>query len=549
MSKALDNKIKLNTDFDKLGVYVTDYGAVPDGITTSTQAFTDALTAAALLGVPVLVPAGNYYIDGSGSQLLNPPTNTRIIGAGKRTTKIIFDGSAVYFEGIRTNGDGLTIEDLTIEVRPVSGQEAVAIRVLHSDIELNRVEFDGTMVYSGSFNHNAYGISLGTSGAQNNLRFYECGFTRFAFPLLKTNIATSTQDEIKYDRCRFYGNFREDISFNGPNGAITDVKVTNCHFENHGGLAAGLDAIYVALASVRGFIVSGNSFRGAVREVIHMEEACQNGVISNNDILVDIDTNGAGIAFLENDVAGLFTLPKNIIVEGNTIIKDGTLKETNTFGIWLINNGSSTFAAEQIIVRSNLIDGFGVGISGLVANDAVVEVVGNLAISCATGFLSQSTTSSWRGNTSKLCDIGIASVNGGSFEQHRFIECTTNADAQTAFPLILIDPTFIFGADSFTASETKQYILFPLSSNSRMYGIASTNVNSDTSPRYSSISNEVIYDGTSLTNTNKVTIQPSSISGSFNLTSGNFRIALFSTIILSGVRLSATIRGQVVIEI
>jgi hypothetical protein len=522
------------------------FGAVGDGVTNDTLALQNAIIAAA--GKTLVIPAGTYLVTSSAATLLSIASSCNIVGAGIDKTIIVLKGTATYFNGINVTAD-LNIENLTIKVEPVAGQSAAAIRVGGNNLYGSRVKIDGQVVHSGSFNFTSYGLLIPTTGSNENIVFENSIFTRLHFPFLKQNGSTSTQKNINYVKCIFDGNFREDLSFNSPLGEISFVKVHGCHFKNHAGNAAGVDSIYVALASVKDFSVTENTFEGTVREAIHMEETCLRGVCAQNNIKCAIVANGAGIAFLENNVTGSMTNPENIVVSSNTIHQNGTAKTATTFGVWIINNISPELAGSRLTITSNIVSNFDSGFAGETNNGAAVTVSNNLSINCAKGYTWRGATSHHlQNNVSDTCDIGVETINGGTFVRHRFVNCTTNATATTAFPVVLVSPVFEYANRSYALNETVNHILFPLAANSRVHGFASTYLNSATNPRYASIRSEVTFDGATTTVSSIFDISPSSIDTFIEEDSGNLRCRVFTSFALSDVRLTVWFDGHIVLS-
>lgn len=524
------------------------YGALGDGSTNDRTAIQAAITAGS--GKRIRIPAGTYVITDSAASLLSISGGCDIEGDGIDRTILRFVGTATYFNALNVIGAGVSLSNLTILLAPSAGNEAAAIRVAESNVSLRRVKIDGAVVYTTSLSHTAYGLLFASSGSVSNISADHCVFTRLNFPVLKSNTSTSTQDNIHITSSLFEGNFREDMSFNSPLGSMTNVRVSGCHFRNHGGIAAGQDSIYVAFASVSRFVVNGCTFEGSIREAIHVEEASRHGVISGNSIHCTFSANGAGVSILENDVAGTMVLPRNIVISGNTIRHAGTAKLSTTFGVWLINNASADNPGEAIIISDNIAQDMDVGFSGQTANGAAVLVRGNLAIGCASGFR-------WRpssalcisGNTSRECDEGVSSVNGGAYVDHRFVDCTTAADAETAFPMTLVNPRFEFSEVAFTAGETKNFVLLPLAADTRLHGFGSVYVNSDTSPRYACRRDELTFGGSSLTVSNKMSIAPSSITTELQESGGNLRCQVFSSVVIASARITAWIDGHFVVAL
>ena len=85
------------SNLDSIQVNVIEFGAVPDGITDSTQAFKDAIGTGNKV---VTVPAGNYRVD-----VIELPSNTTLIGNGKTTTYIKANDSAPIENCVVTNQD------------------------------------------------------------------------------------------------------------------------------------------------------------------------------------------------------------------------------------------------------------------------------------------------------------------------------------------------------------------------------------------------------------------------------------------------------------
>tara|TARA_R110000868_G_scaffold25649_1_gene99856 strand:+ start:1740 stop:3290 length:1551 start_codon:yes stop_codon:yes gene_type:complete len=132
-------------------VNVLDFGAVGDGVTDDTTAFTAAISAAPSTGQRIYVPAGTYLISskltlnkeillfGDGcSQTTGDDAATKILKAAGMTTALIDVTSAsvsiehIGFEGVTGNtGDGIHIKGSRCALRNVSahkmGQDGIRI--------------------------------------------------------------------------------------------------------------------------------------------------------------------------------------------------------------------------------------------------------------------------------------------------------------------------------------------------------------------------------------------------------------------------------------
>ena len=95
--KALYAEQTGNAECGGAGLCVKDYGALGDNTTDDTQAFVDAISAAAISGRKVLVPVGNYRITSS----LTIPDGVTLVGegVGSTPTGTPYNGSAIRYDG------------------------------------------------------------------------------------------------------------------------------------------------------------------------------------------------------------------------------------------------------------------------------------------------------------------------------------------------------------------------------------------------------------------------------------------------------------------
>jgi hypothetical protein len=114
-------------------VNVKEYGAVGDGITNDTVAFSKALAACAIDGGTCLVPEGTYLISPSGISTGHRPSvlsGVRLVGAG-RGVSILKVGGMPTYHLVACEGDNWSVEKLTFDMgdyTPSIGQAAIACR-------------------------------------------------------------------------------------------------------------------------------------------------------------------------------------------------------------------------------------------------------------------------------------------------------------------------------------------------------------------------------------------------------------------------------------
>lgn len=122
----LDNIIQsTNKTINGFFADVRDFGAKGNGINDDGNAFSLAYASIASGGV-LFVPAGTYLIS---STQITPVSNTRIIGAGQRTTIINWAGSGYWLDDISsgTIKTCFTLQGMTVNVTSASGKGVARI--------------------------------------------------------------------------------------------------------------------------------------------------------------------------------------------------------------------------------------------------------------------------------------------------------------------------------------------------------------------------------------------------------------------------------------
>jgi hypothetical protein len=435
-----------------MSVNVKQFDAKGDGVTNDTAAVARALAAIPNGGV-VYFPSGVYNISFSGTNALAIPANVTLQGESKRTTELLFAPQNNSFKNIfGTVSVGVTFLNLRMRVNWVNYGADIIFMTMNSNLVVDNCIVDGGVTDNGTKQvYNAYFLNTPMTAATiTDITVKNSEFTRFSFVFLKPNGSLSTEQRIRVLDNDLYGNYVEDISFNSPNGICRDVIVSNNIFRRKRPFGSKL---YCAFSSVNTFQVTNNQFYDSCTDAIHMEENCQNGCVSNNTINVD----GNGIILLAEKInsQGIFYMPQNIVISGNTITKQGG--QTNT-GVMLIWNGNSVEPGKRIVVSGNIITGFDTGLLTAAFTDSATSISNNVCHSCNTGYFITRGYGALTSNKSSYCNVGVRNAEKGGFARsHTFIECRANVSAFQG-PLLLVDPIFEW---KHLTPSTAAFNLFP----------------------------------------------------------------------------------------
>ena len=244
--------------------------------------------------------------------------------------------------------------------------------------------------------------------------------------------------------------------------------------------------------------------------------------------------------------------PQHCAIVGNTMIQSGAAKLAGTMGIRFIFNTLSGLPASNIIVSGNTINNFESGIYSVATLDDTIVVKDNLIDKCTYGIQVSDGGLTFSGNTTRDCDndiLGVISA-GLAYESftvsdHTFVNSTvpvTSTDTGVA----LIDPSFIFSEFNHTASNTYK-VVCPATANDRHYGTACTTIMSSDSFDRSFDAAELTWNGTSFTETTKVS-RDSGWAIAYRVNAGNLEINCFNANNRIGARLQMAFRGTVYID-
>lgn len=533
-------------------VNAVDYGANGNGVANNLSAFTAALLQSQ--NKVLYIPSGTYIINFATQNALQPLANTKIVGEGKGKTILVFQRNssldANCFDVINNN---FALQDLSIQSQVVSGGLTGTISIVGakaSFIDIENCELDGAMTnVTTTLSHYAYAVKFGETGSITDTNLFNCDIHNFAYCFLKANIWTSNQNRINVSNCNFYSNYYEDAAFNSPLGTMANVAVQNCSFYSGAGSSASLNQLYTSFASVSNFIASGNIYSGTVYEAIHVEENSINGTIENNVINVDITaTSGAAIQILENNVAGVFTSPTNISITGNAINKAGTAKQTDKNGISIVFNVTPTFPGNNLVIANNAIQNFynGMIVNSNAANN--VFVTGNTIENCENGLYLVEAQLDVSNNATINCTVGVYSFVSTTLQNHIFNSCTTNVDANQ-YPVMLVNPSYVFTAFSSTAATPVYKYITALGASDQLYGSISVYSFSEANTSsYGYWTGDILWDGTSLTSTVKTSASPfSALVQNVVSNSSKLAISVTTAVNQTNVRCSAKINGSILV--
>lgn len=529
-------------------VSVKDFGAVGDGVTDDLAAFQAAITA----HKNVYVPPGTYLLSFTGTSALTTAAGCELRGAGYANTTLTFTPSSTTDRNaFAIAAAGFTLSDLKAELAVPAGGTCSMFSMAANGLTVERCDLDGKITNSGaSLSHTAHMVKFPASGTVTDIDFTNCDVHRFNYGTLKANTSTSVNRRISFSQCDFYGNYNEDLSFNSPEATsvMDDIQVSNCRFRDGSGASASLNQLHCAFASATNFRVSGCSFGGTVSEAIHIEENSLYGTVTGNNI--DVDTGSSGsIQITDNDVSGTAYMPQFITITGNSVKKNGTQKEASTYGIYLVSDASGEVPAKNIVISGNVLSGWSDGIISGATLDDGCRINDNITDNCTNGFRISDLALCLYDNTSRDCTVGLYSNAAAVATRHSFINCTTNVDA-VSYQVTLLDPTFIFPEFSHAGgSTTVNKNLVALSASDRTHGylemsaVALAAASDDTFRR-----DEVTWDGTTFTTTNKLELEPGVLTLDSVRSSNILAVAIFASAART-VALTARLNGMVVVAV
>ena len=420
MSKALDNKVKLNDV-----VSVKDFGAKGDGVTNDGVAIIAALET----GKHIILPQGTYLING---YILTPVSGQHIYGPGRllntsdvvpvqmikvlNVNDVVIDG--VWFDctGNAARCYGVTIESATrTTVRNCKSTVSTFCFVWKNS--------NGTRVLNNTVNGGQFGIATGGDAAGNTDGVvsdtliqgnYITGCTSEGIDL-----NWDTQDCVVNANTLVANNsvsFEEEIDIGG--GVCSDIIISNNSIDGGGNSASGITIKKNPTTPTTNVTVVGNSIRNlktsdsAGRGIRFTNSV--NGVIAGNLISdayagIFIDTDVSDVVVSDNNIDAIQSRGVVVSVGANTNVRivNNIIKNTGQLTTLSNNNRAGVYVenASGIAINNNTLYncgataptgagayGFGISLASTASRvtvaDNEVTGSGNTGINAATNYVS-----------------------------------------------------------------------------------------------------------------------------------------------------------------
>lgn len=387
-----------------LGVTFT---ADSTGSTDVSAALGTQAAAATTAGQPLIVPPGDYRLDGgtslpdgltlwapSGARFFGSRPSANLISAPSKSTfrgltlENTGQGDAVTVN-IQTNAASVLIEDCTI----IGNQYCIAVHA------------------------NSSGIT--------DLTIRDCRIGPASYGIL-TNSNANDIVGVTIDNCVFATIYADAIEFNHPAvglPACHGFRVTN----NMISVPPGLDTedfsgFGIGVAGVADVTITGNTILTARKEGIHVEDAARNVTITGNTVraisgvnayggivVYPVDTEGVEInGNIVEDITGGDGI---IIVYDTTALRDiqvqnNIIRNVSGNGIFVASDSGSRFVIQNNLIRS-VTNGvyFDGGVGEIVVHDNLISDCSEYGVACgAQGTLGR--IRSFRGNVITECASG-----------------------------------------------------------------------------------------------------------------------------------------------
>jgi hypothetical protein len=470
---------------------VLDFGADPTGAVDSNP----AILAAIATGKNVFFPKGTYKFIVTTTNAITPSAGSTLFGMGAEI-RLETANTVNFFNIFNLDQGNVTIRDLKLTwTTPASVAGGIGLfafaggnnyTIDNVDAYLDTQQFGGI--------RNAPNHLFMINGNVNDVYICNSKFERAAFGILKTNASTAINKNWEFNSNIFENFFAPQLTFNTPSGDWDNVRVINNEIRNSlahtlsgtsfihfGGLAGGF--------SSGRFVWANNTFTGT-GQGIHFEEGAEEVVIDGNTFA----TTDIAIQILDNNVGGAPLTPQKFIISNNTIVQKGTkVKNITNRGIDAVWDGTGFPGVHDIVISSNIISGWEVGIHTAEEPERYI-ITNNLIANSDIGILVNYANANISGNTIRECPIGIRSnFAGGLLGKNYFVKCIHEYDYVTPPGVSSIGFEILKTYTLATGSNSYKIIDLPIIFNGKL----TFQINAPFANRFAVY--DINYDGTTFT--------------------------------------------------
>lgn len=355
---------------------VKSYGARGDGQADDRPAFAKALDALeAAGGGTLVVPPGTYKVQATASLMYLPvPANVTIRGTGGASKLVLqSDDPKAYRELLRVTGDHAALEDLHLSRSGTLGSGVIVKFFPCARVVLRGVTIDGQ---NEAHPGDVHGIEFAgvPDGRYRDITLDRCTVTRVNYGLFMTNESKAQVKGFIATDCLFQRNRADDLQFNAPSGAMTDITVSGCRFEDNQNTKPSNGAGFgFGLANAQRASLRDCRFENYRCQAVHIEDRSEGVSISGCTFVncgsegfavINIINNSHGIAISENhfdlrDVKNSFPAVKITTGGPKLTYPSEILVRGNVFKLGARYSGVEAFSVPRLIVADNIFEGAG----------------------------------------------------------------------------------------------------------------------------------------------------------------------------------------------
>lgn len=435
-------------------------GAKVDGVTNDWPIVSGLIAAGGTIN---LGPGMHYWK--LTATTVQAPAGTTLRGARGLTTILLdADTPGAQRELLRNAGDNVTIVGCTIKRASAFGLVMFPVQA-HDGFTVADCIIDGQTFTWGNA-PGAHFLQWGTTaGTATRIRVSNTTVTGVDFGVLQITNATGATSDVRFNDCRFIGNYGDDIGLNGPSGLISNVRVTNCTFLNNASVSSAggfaVSAAYCSDVKVRGCTITGYYNEG-----VHIEDwssdisvtdntftdcgtgtsqwlsilsGASNITVARNTFAAVANTSGAAAISLLQAGAGTTPSGHSYIPPSNIKIVDNDIAVNAAgFGIYADSVTDLRITGNHIRGTGSLSGGYYSGPSTYalgIDNGQQVAITGNKITGWKWGVYPQAGTTVGIGtgitvsdNTFTACHYGLPGTNlgNGTVSDNTFVGCESS---------------------------------------------------------------------------------------------------------------------------